>query len=460
MKSICSAIAILLFSLHVSAQIDTVSNLSDQQKLYGLSKFWSEAAYNFAYFDHAKINWDSAYQAYIPRVLATKNTYDYYREIERFCALLKDGHTNVYKPNSLYKKTTYRTIDMMAVNHKFYVMDVPMEYKDAIPLGSELISVDGTDAVTYAKQNIFPYISYAAEHQLWNDAARNMFYGKDSSQVWHLVLRSPQGKLIQHNYQFRTTAVKWVRRSNAAPWKRFNYQKIDNVGYITINTFGDEKVIDDFKAILPDLYTCKGVIIDLRGNGGGSSSIGAEILKHFTTAKGMTGSAWKTRDHLASFKAWGIYALKDTMPYEKRSEWDKKTIDVARGTYWYNGGNSYYNNTDTARKIMVPLVILQGNNTASAAEDFLVILDGLKGRAVTMGQYSYGSTGQPMNFDLPGGGSARICTKRDTYPDGRDFVGTGIKPQVEINPTIKDIINNNDVVMKAAVKKINALAAN
>jgi carboxyl-terminal processing protease len=97
MKKIC-CLVLLLSALNCPtafAQIDTVANISTQDKLYGLSKFWWEVSANFAYFDHAKVNWDSTYRAYIPKVIATKNTWEYYMLMQRFCALLKDGHTGV-----------------------------------------------------------------------------------------------------------------------------------------------------------------------------------------------------------------------------------------------------------------------------------------------------------------------------------------------------------------------------
>lgn len=58
----------LLYGACASAQIDTVSNLSDAEKIVGLSKFWSEASNNFVFFDKTHINWDSTYQAFIPKV--------------------------------------------------------------------------------------------------------------------------------------------------------------------------------------------------------------------------------------------------------------------------------------------------------------------------------------------------------------------------------------------------------
>lgn len=62
-----------------------------------------------------------------------------------------------------------------------------------------------------------------------------------------------------------------------------------------------------------------------------------------------------------------------------------------------------------------------------------------------------GSTGQPLAFKLPGGGSARIWMKRDAYPDGREFVGVGIQPQVVVAETIVDVRARRDDALEEAV---------
>ena len=68
-----------------------------------------------------------------------------------------------------------------------------------------------------------------------------------------------------------------------------------------------------------------------------------------------------------------------------------------------------------------------------------------------IGEPTFGSTGQPLFFDLPGGGSARICTKKDTYPDGHEFVGYGITPDIEITKNLIDFIENNDPALEKAI---------
>jgi C-terminal processing protease CtpA/Prc len=68
-----------------------------------------------------------------------------------------------------------------------------------------------------------------------------------------------------------------------------------------------------------------------------------------------------------------------------------------------------------------------------------------------MGSNSFGSTGQPYMFDLPGGGTARVCTKQDTYPDGREFVGYGIRPDIEVKQTLNDYLQKKDACLERAI---------
>ena len=162
----------------------------------------------------------------------------------------------------------------------------------------------------------------------------------------------------------------------------------------------------------------------------------------------MQHSRYYTREHRGAFKAWGKYLEpKDTL----NNEWNTRA-------WKYNHDKMYYSfdySPDTihlpAKRITVPVALLIGHNTASAAEDFLISADGLK-QMVKIGDRSFGSTGQPFLFDMPGGGGARVCTKKDTYPDGREFVGYGVKPDIEVKPTIQDFIDNKDPVIDTAVR--------
>ena len=64
---------------------------------------------------------------------------------------------------------------------------------------------------------------------------------------------------------------------------------------------------------------------------------------------------------------------------------------------------------DGKRLYKNPVALLSSAATFSAAEDFLVAFR-VMSRGIIVGERSGGSTGQPLFFALPGGGSARVCT--------------------------------------------------
>jgi len=454
MKRIISTLLIASSVLSTFAQIDTTSNLTNTEKILGLSLFWKEASYNFAYFDKANINWDSAYEAFIPKVQETKNTYEYYRVLQRFCALLKDGHTNVSMPAYIQKGSINTDIGFVYLENKILLTGIARKDSSLVPLGSELIKVNDIPISDFLKNEIFPYISYSAIHQLYNTAMWRIVsppFAYNNKSV-HLTFRTPLGKIVSYDPRINTGNKEWTRLPLVATREFFKLLP-NNIAYVQLWHFRDTSIVSKFKSYLPELYKASGVILDIRGNGGGSSDVGVEILKYFTDQKLIKGSAWKTPDHVAAFKAWGqLFKPEDTAGM---SENDKqlmaKSFKVAKQDYWFGEDASVYENNLIAPRINTPLVVLIGNNTGSAAEDFLISLDDVKGRAITIGEPTYGSTGQPLSFNLPGGGSARVCTKKDTYPDGREFVGYGIKPNIEIKPTFADMMTGKDIVLEKAI---------
>lgn len=128
---------------------------------------------------------------YISKVLATKNTWEYYQILKRFAALLHDGHTDIQEPFNLYKTSRYKFSNIETVNKRFYITNIDKNDKDKVPMGSELLAVNDIPVITYLQNNIFPYLSASTEQQLWNNAAWMMFYGTDTTQKWHLKFRTP-----------------------------------------------------------------------------------------------------------------------------------------------------------------------------------------------------------------------------------------------------------------------------
>jgi carboxyl-terminal processing protease len=48
--------------------------------------------------------------------------------------------------------------------------------------------------------------------------------------------------------------------------------------------------------------------------------------------------------------------------------------------------------------------------------------------------------------------SLKISVKREYFPDGSEFEGVGIKPDIEVHPTIDDFRNGRDPVLEKALE--------
>ncbi|HXZ79092.1 MAG TPA: hypothetical protein VEG30_04125 [Terriglobales bacterium] len=57
--------------------------LSEEEKVAGLSKIWSEARFNFPFLGRIDVDWNAEYMAFLPQVRAAKTTEDYYRDAPR-----------------------------------------------------------------------------------------------------------------------------------------------------------------------------------------------------------------------------------------------------------------------------------------------------------------------------------------------------------------------------------------
>lgn len=142
------------------------------------------------------------------------------------------------------------------------------------------------------------------------------------------------------------------------------------------------------------------------------------------TEKPFLGSNFRTREYQAANRAWGM------LPG------------------WHRG-YSDETDPDKAHLFKGPVAVLISAQTYSAAEDFVVAFDEMN-RGTLIGQSTGGGTGQPLVFKLPGGGSARIGAKDDSYADGKIFEGVGIAPKISVAPTVADVRNGRDPVLEKA----------
>jgi carboxyl-terminal processing protease len=404
-------------------------NLSEEEKIAGLSQFWSEVRYNFANFDLIPtLDWDKLFLDYLPKVRQTKSTIEYYRTLRELCAKLKDGHTNVYFPNELRGEAlSVPLIATRLIEDKVIVRAVFDDElrQEGVEVGLEIVQVDGISVKQYAEQRVAPYQSASTQQDLEARTYDYSLLAGSSKDEINLSLSDGRGKVFQKRLKRLPPAERAKFLPKTAPME---FKVLPgNIGYVALNSFDNDLVVKQFEAAFEEIAKTVALVIDIRNNGGGNSGFGYHILSYLTDKPFKT-SRWRTRSYRPSFRAWD-------MPED-----------------WYDGGAGLQNPQGT-KLYAKPAVVLTSARTYSAAEDFAIAFDAMN-RGKIVGGATGGSTGQPLYFNLPGGGSARVCTKRDSYPDGREFVGVGVLPYVVTQETIADLRVGRDTVLQAALKEL------
>lgn len=400
-------------------------NISEDEKIAGLSKLWSEVKFNF--FDTAtleKLDWDQLYLETLPRVRATRSTEDYYRVLTEVVAKLKDGHTNVYPPKELSDRmrgqTMLKTLPVEGRVIVTEVLDPGLRAKGIMP-GLEVVAVDGVDVKAYAAREIAPYVSAStAQDEELRTFGYQFLSGPVGSSV-RVAFRDAAGK----QFEQQVPRVSREARKAAASTPSFEFSMLPGeVAYVSLNSFEDSSASDAWMAAFEEIAKSSALVIDVRRNGGGDSGFGYKILATLDD-KAFMANRWSTREYKPAWRAWD-------KPQPMYSE-APRVIQP-----------------DDKRQYKKPVLLLTSAATFSAAEDFAVAFDGMQ-RGALVGEATGGSTGQPLFIKLPGGGTARICTKLDTYADGRAFVGVGVQPQHVVKPTVDGVRAGRDEVLEAAL---------
>jgi carboxyl-terminal processing protease len=97
------------------------------------------------------------------------------------------------------------------------------------------------------------------------------------------------------------------------------------------------------------------------------------------------------------------------------------------------------------------LALLVDRHTWSAAEDFAMPFKD-NGRAIVVGETTGGSTGQPHFDSFSNGMRFSIGAMRVWFPDGSDFEGLGITPDVPVMVQREDLATGHDPVLETALQ--------
>lgn len=187
----------------------------------------------------------------------------------------------------------------------------------------------------------------------------------------------------------------------------------DSMGYIQIMEF-DTVTAPQFHDALIDLQNqgMKGLIIDLRNNGGGSVDAVCSIADELLPKGPIVFTEYKGED------------------------WEERSSD--------------------ADCVEVPMAVLMNENSASASEILAGALQDYE-QAVIVGTQSYGKGIVQSVIDLQDGTALKITTAKYYTPDGNNIHEIGITPDVEIDlpeevKTKVNITYEEDIQLQKAIE--------
>jgi C-terminal processing protease CtpA/Prc len=404
---------LILFTLPF---LTTAQNLTQSEKLYGLSVAWEKAKTNFAYFDQIEQDWDKMYQQNIEAVLTTQNTKEYYDILIKIYAQLNEGHTWIWYPDEINNNLNTIPIQTSLLENKVIITDIFNDsLKDQLSIGDEILKINGMNVMDYGKEKIMPFVSASTpQDRLLRTYSYDLFLG-DIHQAVQLEIKEHKSAKI------KTLTISREMEQFFNFGQPYQYKKLKkNIGYLRINSFYVNNYKETFDSLYPMIQQNHALILDLRTNGGGSGIQAHYVLSHFLSSPTLTAQYQlrkRVEDEWEQFPSDTLYPQKDKEVYTK------------------------------------PIALLIGTGTFSAAEDFCVAFDNAK-RGLKVGSKTAGSTGNSIEFDLPGGGYGQVTFKRDTYPNGKEFVGYGIEADVVVHQTIKDFLKGTDTVLEKAIEVI------
>jgi carboxyl-terminal processing protease len=399
------------------------TNIADADKLAGLAELWAQARFGFANFWHVpQLNWDQTYRDFIPKVLATQSTVDYYRVLQTFYAQLEDGHTSVYPPDLVEGKLSRLPLRTRLIDGHLLVIGFrdPAANQQGLRAGDEIVTINSEPAIRWAERNVAPYVSASTLQDRHTRTYEYVLFLAPVGTTFTLGMETPSGKQTTHVFE--------VTKSTAPHIPLFVLKFLPgNIAYVALNSFGDDTAANEWDKHWGEISKADSLILDLRENDGGNNSVGAHIMATLID-KTATGELSRSTRWIATYRAWGNAETPVRFPVGSVEP-------------------------DAARHFSGRTVMLTSPRTYSAGEDMVVVFQQAH-RGNIIGEYTGGSTGQPLMFKLPGGGTGRICTKHDSFADGREFVGVGIQPDILAHWTRADLIAGRDSVLETAIHSL------
>ncbi|HLM60390.1 MAG TPA: S41 family peptidase [Pyrinomonadaceae bacterium] len=394
--------------------IDAATRIEDRIKVF--ERVWQ--AVNDKYFDASfnGVDWNAARERYRSSIGGLKSDEEFYALLNQMLGELRDAHTLFRTPRqveaSKRQQATSVGFSIRVIEEVPVIFSVDNDSDAAragVESGMRVRTINGQPfAERFAQAQREISASSSERLRLLRVYAR-LVAGKPDTPL-KLGLTRADGTAFEVTLIRRTV-------SNASPLT--SYLLPSGLAYIKFNAFRDGTA-KEVKAALEKFKDAPGLIVDLRGNGGGDVQEMLQIADYFLNSKVFFGGGVTRSGKPLSFLG-GL-------------------VRVPLEVYAGGSGKPIYSK---------PIAILTSERTGSAAESFTAGMQE-NNRAWVVGSQSCGCVNVVNNQISVKGGELQISELGYLSSKGRKLEGVGVTPDKAVVITLADLRSRRDASIEEA----------
>lgn len=389
----------------------TVKTLKMEYKLMYFFRYWNIVNYYYPYKYAMDRAWDSTLLDFIPKCLSVTTDTSFHLFFAQLQSRFNDSHG--FTSSSLffyYFGSHYFPFYVGFTEGKTVIIRV-LDSASGVKQGDVIIAIDGVD-INHFRDSLRPFAGGSNPASVERNTNSFIERGKSLNSI--LLLEDGSGTRTVSVSRKDTT---YPPATNVPPvWKILP----GNVGYVDMGRLQPANV----DSMYSQLKKTKAIIFDTRNYPNGTMyAICAHILRE--------------QHEFVKFTS-PVPNYPGTLIYEEPGY---SCGPITTNDDWYQG----------------KVLILMNEQTQSHAE-FTIMSLKTHPNAITIGSQTAGADGNVIAVNVMGGLSLYYTSIGVYYPDWSETQRIGIKPDIEVKPTVLGIREGRDEVLEKALSVTNGVA--